>query len=713
MNQYLKFAVGTRWGLIKDIPPYFKAGMLVEVTQACDNDNDIKIKIVKPGGDGLNLYVGAEDLLKATADDESELLKVGRYVVLNEPDTEFKIPGSVLQVMEVDEDDDTQTYRCSLVGGIKDIRYWVFNKRLTPLPEDWHPWSEDRKLIALVDSPNSIPVKKGTELFVDKEKNSGFSVHVYFIDEDGSRSGGWLLSTGTQNKYYKFALDETKNESATENDAPSNETGETNMNQVTQGTPNDKAFENRDITIARAGTKIILPDDPREMTYDEGIEALKRMKQQDSVKVDVFEEVDAFPLEGAWALMQVLKKMYGYVMQTQSIFGATSTMVTLEVGPNKKDQVIWGEFQVPGVTGKLQTGVHRKDGQLMFVITGTVLKKEQGQIKEIADAVRDYVSQNSLYRGKAVRINTAEVDGTYQVDFRQPPKFLDLSKVNEEELTFSDDVRSLVQTNLFTPIERTAECRAAGIPLKRSVLLEGTFGTGKTLTALVGAKKAEKHGWTFIYLDRPQALREILIFARRYAPAIIFAEDIDRVVSGKRDQKIDDVMNNIDGMDSKGHEVICVFTTNEIDKIEPGMLRAGRLDAVITVSPPDAKAAEKLMRIYSKGLLAEDADLSAAGKELAGTIPAFIREVVERSKLYAIGRLQPGEKLALTGEDLRICAVGMKHHIALVNPPKKDALTAGDKLARALNEVIQGDNYDSEEEAKAHRIAVDREARLQ
>lgn len=484
----------------------------------------------------------------------------------------------------------------------------------------------------------------------------------------------------------------------------------------------DGAFKNRDIQIARAGTKIVLPADPREMTENEAIEALTRIKAEREKVVGVHEEVDAYPLEGAWALRKVLERMFGYVVTAEPVkmFGQTFPachLVTLETGFGKTEQVIWGKFGVPGVEGEFQTSAGRNNkGHFQFVVSGKVKLKDQKIIKQIIDEVRVYVSQNSLYRGQAIKISTMEKEGqegTYEVDFNNPPSFMDLTRVNEAELVFSDDVQSIIETNLYTPIERTQECRDAKIPLKRTVLLEGPFGTGKTLAAFVTAKKAVRHNWTFIYMDRAQALKDVLVFARKYAPVVVFGEDVEQVASGGRDTKVNDVLNNIDGIDSKGHEVICVFTTNNIEKIEPAMLRAGRLDVVISVLPPDAKAAERLIRVYGQTLIDKNENLEGACKELAGQIPAFIREGVERAKLFAVRHLKPGEKLRLTSEDVRLAAVGMKRHFALVNKAKPKPLTHGDELALALVKILGSStsasdtgHYDTRELAITHRTDV-------
>lgn len=485
------------------------------------------------------------------------------------------------------------------------------------------------------------------------------------------------------------------------------------------------AFKKRKVTIAREGTKIILPGEPRDMTEDEAILALQAVKEEKTKMVAIREEFDCYPLEGAWALRKVLERMYGYVMtgaERQSLFGKmpAAALLTLEVGPGQKEQVLWGKFNIPGLQGEITTGAAMNRGIATFLVQGTVTLGDRETVEKIAWEVREFLKTNSLYKGKSIKIQTVEDfdsgSGRYVVDFQNPPTFLDLSKVNENELVFSDDVNSLIQTNLFTPIEKTELCRKAGVPLKRTVLLEGPYGTGKTLTAFVTAKKCEANGWTFIYMDRAQALKDVLIFARKYAPVAIFCEDVEQVTSGGRTVQVNDVFNNIDGIDSKGHEVLCIFTTNHIEKIEPGMLRGGRIDAVVSVLPPDAKAAGKLIKVYARDLMAPDADVSVASKELDGLIPAFIREVVERAKLFALTHLKTGEKLQLTGDDVRMAAVGMKAHFKLVNRGKPKALTAGDRLALALVDLLGTEgvltgssDYESEESAIQHRMEIDRQ----
>jgi len=451
-----------------------------------------------------------------------------------------------------------------------------------------------------------------------------------------------------------------------------------------------KINKERDPEVVNQGDRLILP---KSMSLEDANKFILRKIKESETPVSIREEVECYPLDGAYALMQVMKQIFGWAtaIPTPGFFGPTPPkMINLEIDHGVHTQVLWGQFQVPGIEGAIATGADQKNGRPIFILAGTVKQKYKPVIKKIADAVREYVKTNSVYRGKAIRLSTTE-DGSFDAD--NAPTFIDLKRVNPEELVFSDHVMDQIETNIFTPIEYTDECRQAGIPLKRGVLLEGKYGTGKTLTAFVAATKCvnkTENKWTFIYLDRVAAIREALEFAKLYGPAVIFAEDIDRAMAGGRSIKVDDVLNKIDGVDTKGTDVLVILTTNHVENINKAMMRPGRLDAVITVEAPDAVAVQKLIRLYSRDLMAKDADLTEVGTLLNGQIPAVIREAVERSKLYAIKRtkktLQPG---ILAGTDYVSAVKGMRGHLELMAPEKKVELTPVEQLGVTMATVME------------------------
>jgi transitional endoplasmic reticulum ATPase len=338
-------------------------------------------------------------------------------------------------------------------------------------------------------------------------------------------------------------------------------------------------------------------------------------------------------------------------------------------------------FTLPNVDNPIETRRTMTDNGPALVVTGSVKKAERDIVLRLCETARAILREASIYRGKAIRIKTDE-QGRLRTD--TAPEFIDVRKVKPEELILNPDETAQVEASLWSPVRNTDHCLRHHIPLNRGVLLEGTYGTGKTMTAHTTAKICEDNGWTFIMLDDVRGLKHGLMLAQRYQPAVIFAEDIDRVIS-TRDQTGNDILNTIDGVVTKNSKVITVLTTNHVEKLDKAMLRPGRLDAIVTVRPPEDEAVQRLIRLYARDTLDPDADLSEVSEHLAGNIPATIREVVERSKLTMISR---GED-TLSGESLRITALGMTRHLELMKDDAPEP-SAAERLAQSLSEVVSG-----------------------
>lgn len=462
--------------------------------------------------------------------------------------------------------------------------------------------------------------------------------------------------------------------------------------------------------IIHGGEKLIVPEG---MALTRAISLLRSRQEYENKPIEVTETFDVFPLDGACSLDTVLRRRYGWAPATPTpgFFGDNPpALISVDVGPDAVRQVPWGGFQLPNVTGKLFTTQSKKLGRLVFSIRADIYRRDEAVVRGLLDELRMEIRLNSIYRGKAIKLRFRDDDGD-PIALPQP-KFLRTEDTDESMLIYSEEVYRAIRNNLFVPISRSADCLANHIPLKRGVLLGGTYGTGKTLAATVAAKLAVDAGVTYLYVPRADELADALEFAKQYqSPAcVVFCEDIDRVASGERSVKMDDILNTIDGIDAKNTNIIVVLTTNALQDINRAMIRPGRLDAVIEITPPDAAAVERLLRVYAGEAISKNTDLTRISKLLAGQIPAVIAEVTKRAKLEQLAIQAPGTLVRQLSEQALLNAAGsIRRQVELLQDESgpggrksgKEGLEA--VLSQAMRGALNGDGMSLDNMARSLR----------
>lgn len=436
------------------------------------------------------------------------------------------------------------------------------------------------------------------------------------------------------------------------------------------------------VSVERHGSKVILPEN---VPMNRIIAALQKKMEEDETIVAVNGSVDGFINEGCHAFYQVLKEKFGLAtaVATPGFFGPTPPMMrTVSIGVGEYIQIPWGRFELPGVEGFVSTGYDITDGRVVFQVRAEVKRKDEHIIKQIIEDTRKYMKEFPLYGKKAFSIRLR--DDSHEIEVDPQPKFIPLNPNILNELVFSEDVRVAINTSIFTPIRHTARVRAVRGSLKRGVLLSGRFGTGKSMTSAATAFLAIENGWTFIICERADELADVLRLAKDYGPAVVFCEDIDRVMNGQRSVDMDEILNVIDGVESKDVELMVVLTTNYVENINQAMLRPGRLDAVINVTAPDAAAVERLIRQYARGLVADDLNISDIGETMSGNIPAVIREMVERAKLAAIDSTPADIPLNISHDALVAASLSMGNQLELLRERTEDKRSSDEKAADIL-----------------------------
>jgi len=425
------------------------------------------------------------------------------------------------------------------------------------------------------------------------------------------------------------------------------------MKNAPQGAKKKKIVDPDQITIA-CGTTLTIPEDAEVSAV---ILALQRQQELDEERIEISRTIDVMPWDGCIAVKEVVQKTFGFAHQR----GATSGNNIIIPGfygaqvipvqtPNGKTDIPWGTFGIEQLHACVHSNITSVNGLAAYELTIHSLGKYRKKINTLIEEIEKYAKTHSIYHGQAMRINFYSLDG---VKLQVPDiTFLTTNPNMEKEWVYPKGIETAIRTNIVTPIIRTKDCQDNGIPVKRGVLLAGTYGTGKTLAGTVAAAKAVQAGWMFLLVDKAVELEDAMKFAAKFATkergVVVFCEDIDRVIKMDRTDHVDAILNIIDGADSKDKNIMVILTTNALGNINPAMLRPGRMDAIIQMQPPDAEAAQRLVRIYARELLSPNENLFEVGERLAGVIPAAIREVVERSKLTAISVGESGEPIKIT-----------------------------------------------------------------
>jgi hypothetical protein len=394
---------------------------------------------------------------------------------------------------------------------------------------------------------------------------------------------------------------------------------------------------------------------PKDMSYRTAAEILLRKEQEDESLINVSRKIPVFPWEAARAIMDASTRLFGLPLALVPGYG---NLISVDAGPDGSTiQVPWGRVTFVGAEAGEWLNFDADIGQsgmLEFQVVGKIKQKHNAMVTSLLDLTAELAVKDSIYRSKALRMEFSDQFG--QALTIPKIAFLDVTRANIDEVVFNRDITDIVRANVVDHIRHRAALASIGVPFKMGVLFAGEYGTGKSLVARAIAKVATTTGVTFLYLKKSEDLGRALAFAQQYQPCVVFAEDVDRIIDGDdeidgRSPMVSEIVNLLDGIDSKHAEVMVILTTNHLDRINKVLLRPGRVDVAIKVELPDAEAVGRLLRLYSRDVnLSPAADLTEAADTLAGYAPAVVREVIERAKRFMVSRTGDATAMVLASD---------------------------------------------------------------
>jgi SpoVK/Ycf46/Vps4 family AAA+-type ATPase len=252
-------------------------------------------------------------------------------------------------------------------------------------------------------------------------------------------------------------------------------------------------------------------------------------------------------------------------------------------------------------------------------------------------------------------LSQVDMYNKFEIDFqRMLNKDVPVEKketIGLKDVVGLDDAKKAIKDALQIPLLHPELMKKYDVKTINGLLLFGPPGVGKTMLMKAvlndydGIVMQELNGARMIELGQEKAMAEIKeVFnrARENQPSIIFLDEIDSIAPNRKYagefgvQVTSELLKQIDGL-KETVGVIVIGTTNRPDALDPAMLRAGRLDKIIFIRPPNDKQREALFRMYlGKAPLAQDIDFEKIGEETRGYTGADIFNACREIKLEAI-----------------------------------------------------------------------------
>ena len=190
--------------------------------------------------------------------------------------------------------------------------------------------------------------------------------------------------------------------------------------------------------------------------------------------------------------------------------------------------------------------------------------------------------------------------------------YVERPKVWWQDVGGLEEVKKSLTDNLITAIKEPGKFTKMGVKPPKGALIYGPPGCGKTLLARAVATET---GANMILVRGPEilskwmgesekAVREIFRKAKASSPCVVIFDELDALAKlksgegGAGETILSQLLTEIE--EGASSRVVVIGITNRPDIIDNSLLRTGRLDLVLYVSPPDEKGRLEIIKILTK-----------------------------------------------------------------------------------------------------------------
>lgn len=246
---------------------------------------------------------------------------------------------------------------------------------------------------------------------------------------------------------------------------------------------------------------------------------------------------------------------------------------------------------------------------------GSDSKIDESTLNIIAKALQP----NAEDRFKNVKEFIQAINGELEVKHLSSPKEASEPKLKNikkgqgfKAIAGMQELKDTIQLDVIDALNEKERYAEYGLTIPNGMLLYGPPGCGKTFFA---ERMAEEIGFSFYqikpsdiqskYVNESQEnIKNLFDEARKNAPSIIFIDELDAMVPNRDNSSVNHMNTSavnefLAQMNNCGDDgVFIIGATNRPNSIDPAILRAGRLDKLIYLPPPDFEARELMFKLY-------------------------------------------------------------------------------------------------------------------
>lgn len=259
---------------------------------------------------------------------------------------------------------------------------------------------------------------------------------------------------------------------------------------------------------------------------------------------------------------------------------------------------------------------------------------EKVRAERLLGELRSLMRSRNVYRGHVLSLSLDQMHST-RVNFHRLPE------ISRDGIILPKGLLERIERSTVRFAAHRDRLLKAGRHLKRGILLHGTPGTGKTLTAMYLASQMKDRTVILLTGQAMGLIEQSCAMARSLQPSMLVLEDVDLIGQERERQSsgcnalLFQLLNQMDGL-ADDADIIFMLTTNRADVLEPALAsRPGRVDSAFEFPLPDPDGRRRLFELYGRGLAL---DLSGLDRFVARTekaSPAFIRELLRKAALFA------------------------------------------------------------------------------